>query len=169
MRGTRGQQAKSSGENESEEFNLAEIVQQVKALSSQILSLQEENQRLHGELRGRNAVAGIIPEREPSNLVLPAEQENIGVSSSIADVLTASSMKIPALRRLESIRKFYLNYEEYCHICPAVVVKKMQQLVRRELLVQVAAVNGESEANLLAFDSAEFLRALKRVIAVGVN
>jgi len=129
MRGTRGQQAKSSGEDESEEFNLAEIVQQVKALSSQILSLQEENQRLHGELRGRNAVAGIIPEREPSNLVLPAEQENIGVSSSIADVLTASSMKIPALRRLdaESIRKFYLDYEEYCHICPAVVVKKMQQ------------------------------------------
>jgi hypothetical protein len=27
MRGTRGQQAKSSGEDESEEFNLAEIVQ----------------------------------------------------------------------------------------------------------------------------------------------
>lgn len=151
------------GEGES---RLEELFQQVKLLGSQVADLQQENKELQGELSRRDArsnASGSASLGQAQPVLTPAP--NLG--QHIAEVLAASTVKVPALRKLdaEAIKRFHIEYEEYMHACPPTGAKKMQKMIRKELFSHIAMICELSEEDLDDLSVGDFSKCLKKVIA----
>ena len=145
---------------------MQEILSQVRSLTNRVDDLQMENQSLKEELRrGASGMSHETP--SPAASVPAAASVPHVISTNVAEVIAASNVKVPKLKKLtaQSIRYFCQEFEEYQHECPGGSAKKMVKLLNKIHLTHIAECCGKTETELSALNNEQFEKQLKKIIA----
>jgi hypothetical protein len=145
---------------------MQEILLQVQSLTSRVDDLQMENRNLKEELR-RGGSGMSHTTSSPAESVSAAASVPQVFSTNVAEVIAASNVKVPKLKKLtaQSIRYFCQEYEEYQHECPGGSAKRMVKLLNKMHLTHIAEYCGKTETELSALENEQFEKQLKKIIA----